>query len=236
MSRGVRYVFPPEGPEPNLPANWENAPLPETYETAKAALAKCLRIDECRDWANKAEALASYARQSKNDGLHRLAYKIQARATWRMGELLEEFDARGKKDGTVLSRTEAASDAGLSERQRKTAIRIARIPEQDLEEAIEGEDPPTMTMLGKLGTETRSPAQEVRINDIDISPIYWDDIMESVKSIIQDTRYTLEDLVENVLPQKLASDHQDIRQARDLLDQFDTLLAQKRRLTLVDKD
>ena len=27
------------------------------------------RIDECRDWAAKAEALASYARQSQNDGL-----------------------------------------------------------------------------------------------------------------------------------------------------------------------
>ncbi len=153
-----------------------------------------------------------------------------------MGELLEEFDARGKKDGTVLSRTEAASDAGLSVRQRKTAIRVARISEQDFEEAIEGEDPPTVTMLAKLGTKTRSPAQEVHLSTIDINGIYWDDIMGSVKSIIRDTRYTLEDLVKNVLPQKLASDHQDVRRARDLLDQLDKLLAQKRRLILVDKN
>jgi hypothetical protein len=35
-----------------------------TYERAKAALAQCASIDECQKWANKAEALASYAKQA----------------------------------------------------------------------------------------------------------------------------------------------------------------------------
>jgi len=34
------------------------AKLPASYEAAKIALAECSRIDECKNWANKAEALA----------------------------------------------------------------------------------------------------------------------------------------------------------------------------------
>src|SRR5262245_28680167 len=72
-----------------------DARLPETYERAKQALAECSRIDEYKDWADKAEALASYAKQAKDDGLRRLADRIQARAIRRCGELLRQFDARG---------------------------------------------------------------------------------------------------------------------------------------------
>jgi hypothetical protein len=47
-----------------LPTNIDisSARLPATYEQAKLALASCERIDECWEWANKAEALASYAK------------------------------------------------------------------------------------------------------------------------------------------------------------------------------
>ena len=48
-----------------------NARLPEMYQSAKKALAECSRIDECADWANKAEALASYARQADDVSLRK---------------------------------------------------------------------------------------------------------------------------------------------------------------------
>ncbi len=48
------------------------ARLPSSYEAAKRALAQCDAIDECKDWADKMAALASYARQAKDeDLLHR---------------------------------------------------------------------------------------------------------------------------------------------------------------------
>lgn len=69
----------------------DDAKLPIVYERATQALAECSRIDECKEWANKAEALASYARQSKDETLRKMADRIQARAIRRCGELLKQI-------------------------------------------------------------------------------------------------------------------------------------------------
>ena len=62
-----------------LPAN-SDAQLPQRYEAARSAIAECERIDECKDWSDKAAAMASYARQAKDDSLRVMAVRIQARA------------------------------------------------------------------------------------------------------------------------------------------------------------
>lgn len=142
-----------------------NAALPATYERAKTALAECARVDECFDWANKAEALASYAKQADDDTLRKYADRIQARAIRRCGELLKQFDARGdhrKKDGPVhSSQREAADQAGMSERQVKTAVRVANIPEPAFEAAVESDEPPTVTKLADMGKQSRPAPIEV---------------------------------------------------------------------------
>jgi hypothetical protein len=53
---------------------------PATYEDAKAALAECVRLVECQDWADKAEALASYANQAQDEELRKMADRIQGAA------------------------------------------------------------------------------------------------------------------------------------------------------------
>lgn len=147
----------------NVPQNISvaHARLPQAYEQAKAALANCASIDECQTWANKAEALASYAKQADDDTLRKQADRIQARAVRRCGELLKQFDAQGRRsaelpDGTVKkSMTEAATEAGMSERQRATAVRVANVPAEDFETAVEDETPPTVTKLAEMGKKTR---------------------------------------------------------------------------------
>jgi hypothetical protein len=136
-----------------------NARLPQSYERAKEALSRCSAIDECKDWADKTAALASYARQAKDDGLRLLAERIQARAIRR---LLKQFDARPENakhqsngNGTLISQREAAHGAGLSKRQQVTAVRVANVREEDFESAIESENPPTITALADLGKKTR---------------------------------------------------------------------------------
>jgi hypothetical protein len=143
-----------------------SAKLPQTYEAAQRALAECSRIDECQQWADKAEALASYAKQADDDTLRKLADRIQARAIRRCGELLKQImPARGARTdlGAAPTRGSAADAAGLSERQRKTALRVASIPEDEFERQVESDDPPTVTALAERG---KQPKALVDIGDI----------------------------------------------------------------------
>ena len=136
-----------------------DARLPVTYEAARRALAECERIDECKNWVDKAQALASYAKQANDDSLRKYALRIQARASRRAGQLYQEIEPayganQNIKDGgvpNVVTRKAAAEEAGLSERQCKTINRIANIPEEDFEAVIESEHPPTLTALAERG-------------------------------------------------------------------------------------
>ena len=101
----------------NLPAHVDmaSARLPQSYEAAKRALAACERLDECKTWADKMAALASYARQVEDDTLLKTAIRIHGRALRRVGELLEEFDARRRQN------RRAKMGATLLLRQRRPA-------------------------------------------------------------------------------------------------------------------
>lgn len=139
------------------------AKLPAVYESAKLALAECWRIDECADWANKAEALASYARQADDDELLKTATRVKARAIRRCGELLKAIEAsKGGRPPQVetradalpsLSRKLAAQEAGLSTHQQKTALRVANVPKPQFESVVESDAPPTITRLAAIGTK-----------------------------------------------------------------------------------
>jgi hypothetical protein len=133
-----------------------DAQLPETYENAKTALAECSSIDECKNWADKAAALASYARQSQDDSMRKMAERIQARAIRRAGELLKQIDKSNKhqsEGGHKLTRSEAAEDAGMSPHQQRTAQNVASIPGEEFTDMVESDNPPTVTKLAEIGTK-----------------------------------------------------------------------------------
>ena len=140
----------------------ERARLPAVYSDAAMALRLCERIDECKRWASKAQALASYAKQAKDNEMRVLAGRIQARAIRRCELLLEIETARGSRsdlqprDGAVpkLTRTAAASEAGLSECQRKIALPVPSVPSERFEMLVEREIPATVTALAQHGTRT----------------------------------------------------------------------------------
>lgn len=142
-----------------------NAPLPATYEAAKRAVTQCAQLDECKMWANKAEALASYARQANDKELLHLCMRIQARAIDRCGEMLHEIEpSKGGRPSettvgadTSLTRKQAARDAGLSDRQRVTALRVNNVPRDQFEALVESDNPPTVTELAELGTKHQEP-------------------------------------------------------------------------------
>jgi hypothetical protein len=135
----------------NLPAI-RNAQLPSAYVAAKTALTECARIDECKDWADKAAALASYAKQADDRALQEMAVKIRARAIDRVGALMREIESDEQAEqrkrenlrhgprsiGGGASRKQAALDAGLSRRQAETALQVNAVPRDEFEQLVEG--------------------------------------------------------------------------------------------------
>ena len=130
------------------------ATLPPTYEHAKEALATCERIDECKDWADRAAALASYAKQADDKGLMNMAVRIQSRAISRCGELLKTFENQGGKERSGVAhgtQHAAAVSAGMSEHQELQAVRVANVPRDVFEALVESDNPPTVTALAEMG-------------------------------------------------------------------------------------
>ena len=111
--------------------------------------------------ADKAQALASYARQADNDDLRKMADRIQARAIRRCGELLREWDGRGRPEknntgaDTILSQREVGKNAGKSARQVTIATRVTNIPALEFEKAVGSDDPPTVAALAERGIKKR---------------------------------------------------------------------------------
>lgn len=148
----------------NLPVvATETANLPALYENAKKALAECSRVDECQRWADKAMAMASYARQAKDETLHKYADRIKARAITRCSELLKAIPTRhgvnqnidGDDPTKVLTRKDAAAEAGISKDQLVTIMRVGNVPADVRDALIESDNPPTITELANLGKKTK---------------------------------------------------------------------------------
>lgn len=135
------------------------AALPQVYSNAVSALQQCNSIDECKEWSDKMAALASYWKQANDDDMWKLAKRIQARAYRRAGELLKQFDAKGRNQYTEdsmvnltkLSQKEVAEQAGFSKNQKDTAVRLANVPEDKFDAQVESDNPPTITALAEQG-------------------------------------------------------------------------------------
>lgn len=161
----------PANPPALVPVAETQARLPLVYEAAKQALATCENVDECKDWSDKAAALAAYAKQAGDDELMNRAIRIRGRATRRCGELLKQFDERGRPaENTMgshgISQRAAAKAAGLSEHQQLQAVRVANIPAEQFEELVESDKPPTITALAKIGQ--RSAANTKQTPEVDM--------------------------------------------------------------------
>ena len=152
----------PSKPSTEIVAHDGAACLPQNYEKAKEALALCDSVDECAEWADKAAALASYARQADDPELYHDAQRIRARAVRRQGELLLELDGRGgdrSKTGSpptfAVSRAQAAKAAEISPHKALTAAQVAAIPAEQFEALVESPQPPGTTRLAQLGRVRR---------------------------------------------------------------------------------
>lgn len=200
------------------------AVLPQRYESAIAALADCVEIDECKDWIDKSKALASYAKQANDPTLRRYAMRIQGRAVHRAGELLKEYDGRGRpplentapSDGN-LSQREAADRAGMSERQQLTAVRVANVPKDQFEALIEAPKPATITHLADIGRKPQPiPPEAQELKDHGYISQGLDEISELIDAMPPPTEAAL--LFPSLHLHAFSPDR--AREIRDWFDQF----------------
>ena len=72
--------------------------------------------------------------------------------------MLGEFKRPGARidqprpGGEARSQKEAAEDAGLSKRQKDKAVSVAKVPEGQFEEMVEGDDPKTASQIAAYDT------------------------------------------------------------------------------------
>jgi hypothetical protein len=138
-------------------------------------LAKCARIDECKSWADRAAALASYAKQADDEQLLNNAKRIKARAIDRMGELGEEIPEQpGKRtdlqpSGSAPTRSlaEGADLADTVETWRGGKLSMSgKVGELAKWQVVFASTGPRLVrhkgcILGRLAAETDVPATHV---------------------------------------------------------------------------
>lgn len=140
--------------------------LPINYSAAKKAIENCVRVDECKDWADKALALKSYGKQANDKTLENKAQRIRDRAIRRGGELLKQVaaakggDRKSKGARVPIGRKDAAKAAGISPVQAKQMLRVASVPEPQFEQMVDGrERPATVKELAEAGTQKQEKPQ-----------------------------------------------------------------------------
>lgn len=116
------------------------------YEQARTALAECHRVDEVKDIRDKAEAMAAYARQAKDQELILWATEIKVRAERKAGELLRDAAERGERatgDGSINQHNRAShadtptlSDIGVTPMQSSRWQSLASMTEEHFETAV----------------------------------------------------------------------------------------------------
>ena len=127
------------------------------YDAAKSAIAELDRIDEAKDWSDKAMALRAYAMQADDPELETMARRIRARATRRMGEISRNLEkiggpGRGKEFpplGSLLSKAAVLKEAGISTSVAHRAEQVAAIPAAEFEARVEAAHPPSISTLAK---------------------------------------------------------------------------------------
>jgi hypothetical protein len=89
--------------------------------------------------------------------MEKMCRRNQARAIERCGEILKTIPAAkgghavtptaAADSGGPVGRMQAGRDAGMSNRQTVTALRVANVPKDQFEKQVESDNPPTVSAL-----------------------------------------------------------------------------------------
>lgn len=139
-----------------------NAILPVEYAAACRAIAACLTIDESKNWSDKADALAAWAKIYKSDQASLEAKRLKLHAYRRMSELSDQLrPANQKEKGPGAARGARPGPQtlltahGFSQTQAQNIRKIGAIPHSQFEVIINSENPPGIKRAAFLGRGQR---------------------------------------------------------------------------------
>ncbi len=144
----------------------QDAIIPLVFKDALRALASCRTIDESKYWADKADALAAWAKIYKNNEAAAEAKRLKAHAYRRMSHLADEIiEALGgpRKVRGLPGAAAKLKEAGMSQNQVMRIRRIGHIPQAKFDALMAQKNPPGIQSMategigrGRLGNKLAS--------------------------------------------------------------------------------
>ena len=126
------------------------ATVPMQYTAAIKALAKCRTIDEAKQYADKSDALAAWAKIYKDDDVKIEAKRLKLHAFRRMGELAIELRPtvyiKGKH-GCTPGPKALLLDMGISYNQASNILNTTRVSREKFNKMVASPTPPSPTKL-----------------------------------------------------------------------------------------
>jgi len=115
------------------------------YSRAKQAIAEYKTVDEVKDFRDKALAVEAYAKQANDMELEWDAARARVRAERKCGELLSQLEkARGGDRKSTSASVEIDSEykqacdrAGINKDQSSNYQKLANVPEEEFEKAVD---------------------------------------------------------------------------------------------------
>src|SRR5262249_29189623 len=117
------------------------------YESARAALAKAVKVDEVKEIRDKAMAIKAAAKIPKDREMEANAYELRARAERRLGEMMQAQKETvglntgakgiGKKPKVRDSEKPTLSEAGIDKNLAYRCRSAAGMSEEDFAEHVE---------------------------------------------------------------------------------------------------
>lgn len=188
------------------------------YDNAKHWVAQYESVDDVKEFIDKAAALQEYFRRANDFEMEKKAARARVRAERRAGELLRDMEkqsgarglsgpGRGKKNGVVkrdpvLADTpKTLKDMGITKDQSSKYQKLAAIPDEKFEEALER----TTDLAGGMGRvttnsvlksqEPKSPQPKFNEDALWV----WGRLREFEKRIIQLDPKKFPDLMDEVM-------------------------------------
>lgn len=134
-----------------------NVKMPVEYEAAVKALAACIDIDEAKHWADKADALAAWAKIYRSKDAERKARQLKLHAFRRMGQLAADLrpptlrkNAGLKGRGMAPGSISLLKENGLSANLAAAASRLGTLPQPRFDAMVASPCPPSPTVVTKI--------------------------------------------------------------------------------------